>query len=130
VKTKADALSGYVSGKISSASSSVSNFTASAGSKISGAYNSVSSYISGTRAVGGPVTGGKTYLVGENGPELFTASQSGAIIPNNKLGGGGANITLSFGDVHISNGMDMDKFTQHIKDTLTRELRTARLGIS
>lgn len=25
------------------------------------------------RALGGPVTGGKTYLVGERGPELFTA---------------------------------------------------------
>ena len=42
--------------------------------------------VAGARAHGGPVTGGKTYLVGERGPELFTASQSGRIIPNNKLG--------------------------------------------
>lgn len=46
------------------------------------------------RALGGPVTGGKTYLVGERGPELFTASQSGSIIPNNKIGGGGSNIRV------------------------------------
>lgn len=40
------------------------------------------------RAVGGPVTGGKPYIVGEKGPELFTPSSSGSIIPNNRLSGG------------------------------------------
>ena len=34
-----------------------------------GAFNN----FAGARANGGPVTGGKTYLVGENGPELWTA---------------------------------------------------------
>lgn len=43
--------------------------------------------IAGARAAGGPVTGGKRYLVGENGPELFTPGASGSIIPNNRLGG-------------------------------------------
>lgn len=38
--------------------------------------------ISGFRAAGGPVTGGKSYVVGERGPELFTASRSGYIHPN------------------------------------------------
>lgn len=32
-----------------------------------------------TRAGGGPVSGGQSYLVGEQGPELFTPSSSGAI---------------------------------------------------
>ena len=41
------------------------------------------------RALGGPVAGGSTYMVGERGPELFTPSRSGSIIPNNALGGGG-----------------------------------------
>jgi SLT domain-containing protein len=43
------------------------------------------------KAVGGPVNMGQTYLVGEEGPELFTPGSSGAIIPNNRLafGGGG-----------------------------------------
>ena len=44
----------------------------------------------GARALGGPVTGGRTYLVGEEGPELFTASQSGRIIPNNRLAAAGS----------------------------------------
>lgn len=40
----------------------------------------------GERAMGGPVTPGKAFLVGERGPELFSPSQRGNIIPNNKLG--------------------------------------------
>lgn len=43
-------------------------------------------------ASGGPVTAGKTYLVGEEGPELFVSGRSGRIIPNDMLGaaaGGG-----------------------------------------
>lgn len=40
------------------------------------------SFISGKREMGGPVTGGRSYLVGENGPEIFTPAGSGSIIPN------------------------------------------------
>jgi|TARA_Y100000015_G_scaffold16277_1_gene15680 TP901 family phage tail tape measure protein len=39
------------------------------------------------RADGGPVSAGKPYIVGERGPELFTPSRSGTIIPNNAMGG-------------------------------------------
>lgn len=44
--------------------------------------------VAGSRAHGGPVTRGSTYLVGEKGPELFTASHSGTIIPNSGSGAG------------------------------------------
>ncbi|SNR44057.1 hypothetical protein SAMN06265360_10618 [Haloechinothrix alba] len=37
------------------------------------------------RASGGDVTSGRTYLVGEEGPELFTPDRSGYITPNDKL---------------------------------------------
>lgn len=40
----------------------------------------------GGKAVGGSVSAGTTYLVGERGPELFSPSSSGTIIPNNKMG--------------------------------------------
>lgn len=36
----------------------------------------------GFRAEGGPVGAGRTYMVGERGPELFTATRSGYIHPN------------------------------------------------
>lgn len=41
------------------------------------------------RAAGGPVSGGRPYLVGENGPELFLPSRAGSVIPNHAMGGGG-----------------------------------------
>jgi hypothetical protein len=47
------------------------------------------------RAMGGPVAGGSTYLVGERGPELFTPGTSGSITPNNALGGNTINVTVT-----------------------------------
>jgi len=41
------------------------------------------------RQLGGPVMGGTPYLVGENGPELFTPNTTGSITRNSDLGGGG-----------------------------------------
>jgi SLT domain-containing protein len=38
------------------------------------------------RALGGPVMGGKPYLVGENGPEMFTPATTGSITRNSDLG--------------------------------------------
>jgi len=38
------------------------------------------------RAIGGPVSMGSPYIVGERGPELFVPSTSGNIIPNGKIG--------------------------------------------
>jgi TP901 family phage tail tape measure protein len=86
--------------------------------------------ISWARASGGPVSSGKTYLVWERWPELFTADKSGTIIPNNKLWGNGwMSLTLSFWDVHITNGMNMEDFTKKIKDTIYKEFRSARLWL-
>ena len=39
------------------------------------------------REFGGPVSKGRSFLVGERGPELFTPNQSGNITANNQLGG-------------------------------------------
>jgi len=41
--------------------------------------------ISGNKAVGGSVQGGKSYIVGEMGREMFTPSSNGTITPNNQL---------------------------------------------
>lgn len=52
--------------------------------------------ISGFRANGGPVTGGKSYVVGERGPEMFTPSRSGYVHANgaNDNGGHGGNVRI------------------------------------
>jgi SLT domain-containing protein len=41
------------------------------------------------RQLGGPVMSGKTYMVGENGPEMFTPTTNGNITRNGDLDGGG-----------------------------------------
>ena len=50
------------------------------------------------RAMGGPVMGGGSYLVGERGPELFTPGRSGNITPNHAMGGGNITINVNGGD--------------------------------
>jgi tape measure domain-containing protein len=40
------------------------------------------------RAIGGSVTGGQPYVVGERGPELFMPGRSGGIAPAGSFGGG------------------------------------------
>lgn len=51
-----------------------------------GFLSSFASSITG-RAVGGPVSRGTPYVVGERGPELFVPNSSGSIVPNNRMGG-------------------------------------------
>jgi hypothetical protein len=55
--------------------------------------------LAGARAAGGPVSANKSYLVGEDGPEVLSmGSQSGRITPNDALGGGGGttiNLTIN-----------------------------------
>lgn len=45
----------------------------------------------GFKADGGPVSAGRSYIVGERGPELFTPSTSGQIVPN----GGGTSMVVN-----------------------------------
>lgn len=48
----------------------------------------------GARASGGPVQSGKTYLVGENGPELVQFGRNGTVIPNHALPRGSAGSSM------------------------------------
>jgi len=47
------------------------------------------------RAMGGPVSAGSSYMVGERGPELFTPKHGGGIVPNNALGGGSTSVVVN-----------------------------------
>lgn len=55
---------------------------------------SLSAAAVGARADGGPVSQGMPYLIGERGPELFVPGTSGAVVPNNKIGGGNVTVNL------------------------------------
>ena len=56
----------------------------------------------GTKAVGGSVSAGQPYMVGERGAELFIPGGSGTIIPNNQLGGGGTVVNQT---INLSTGV-------------------------
>ena len=83
---------------LNSAASAVASPFKAAGSFISGAVQSV---FGKGFADGGTVSGGRSYLVGERGPEIFTPSATGRITPNGGIGGG---IT-----VNINGGTYLDK---------------------
>lgn len=48
----------------------------------------VETIVDGAREDGGPTQAGKSYLVGEDGPELFVPKTDGTIVPNNAISGG------------------------------------------
>lgn len=78
----------------------------------------------GGKAVGGPVSAGTSYLVGENGPEFFTPGSSGMITPNNRIGGGNTivNITVN-GDI---TGRELiEKVKDSIMGDLSKNMKLA-----
>lgn len=72
------------------------------------------------RASGGPVSAGSTYLVGEEGPELFTPSRSGYIIPNGAISAGRANIVIS--PVLNFNAPVRREDAEYVRDVVSRVL--------
>lgn len=85
--------------------------------------------VSGARAAGGAVVGGRTYLVGERGPELYTADSGGSITSNADLmkligqgRGGPVTIQAPMGPFHIYNMADVDAVIQRIGDRLREEM--------
>jgi len=50
--------------------------------------------MAGARAMGGSVTGGNSYMVGENGPEVVTMGGSGVVTPSS-VGGGGMSVVIN-----------------------------------
>ena len=62
---------------------------------------------SGPRQHGGPVTRGKSFLVGEAGPEMFVPNQNGMIIANDQLGGNTTNssksVVINFVNPNLAN---------------------------
>jgi hypothetical protein len=83
----------------------------------------IASVFGGGRAAGGPVSAGTTYLVGENGPELFTSSTSGSIIPNGAMGGGGSTFNIT-----VNGAIDSEGTARQIIDLINRSQARGTLG--
>lgn len=82
----------------------------------------LSSMFGGHRALGGDVTAGMKYDVGEMGRETFIPTQNGRIVPNNKLGGFG----LSIGHIDARGAQD----PAQTEAAIHRALRQYAPGIS
>ncbi|WP_050742989.1 MULTISPECIES: phage tail tape measure protein [unclassified Shinella] len=99
--------------------------------------------VDGARAAGGPVKAGGTYLVGEEGPELFQPNQSGSIWPNSEtmaalrqssaadaVSGGGtadrrpSSVVMHINPVvHINGVQDIRGAAREISQMLSDEIR-------
>ena len=90
------------------------------GSKIGG---TIGGMFGGGRANGGPVMQGTTYLVGERGPELFTPSSSGSIIPNNALSKGASTINIT-----VNGAIDSESTARQIVSILNDSSARGTLG--
>jgi hypothetical protein len=80
---------------------------------ISGIGGFFSSLFGGGRAAGGPLTAGKSYIVGEHGRELLTMGSSGFVTPSSAMGG----------DTHLH------KVTVKIGETELRDLVTSQISM-
>lgn len=94
-----------VGGGISSAVSSIIN----RGASITG------------KAIGGPVSGGTPYIVGERGPELFVPGMAGSIVPNHALAGGPSISVVITGNTLLDRDAARkigDEMVRYLKDNL------------
>ena len=91
VKDIVDAIVGSIDrikGAVQSALDLLSRLASAPGAAL-GAIGRVGGAVGGAipgRASGGPVSGGRTYLVGERGPELLTMGGNGYVTPNSAMG--------------------------------------------
>ena len=75
------------------------------------------------RALGGPVMAGESYVVGENGPELFTPQVSGGITPNTALEPGITNINFN---IQTNDARGFDQLLAERKPMIVNMIRTAQ----
>ena len=76
----------------------------------------------GERASGGTVTGGRSFVVGERGPELFTPGRSGSIAPNKSLGG------VNVGTINISVENTGEQLSPQAQKQLAGQVKGIVLG--
>lgn len=87
--------------------------------------------IAGENANGGPMTAGRTYLVGEKGPELVTPSKGGYVHPNGTRFGGGGGGTFNMGGVtiHAAPGMDARQIADEVVRRVEQMAASAFRGV-
>jgi hypothetical protein len=90
---------------------------------ISGAASEIKFLATG-RAVGGVVNPGQPYIVGENGPEWFSPSNAGTIIPNGRMAAaGGSSISINISGNTLLDSNAGEKIASQIMKVLKNNLR-------
>jgi hypothetical protein len=79
---------------------------------VKGIGNAISSAFGGFRAAGGAVSAGKSYVVGEQGAEMFVPSSNGTIVPNGGMG--------STFNITVNGAIDAEGTARTIVDVLNR----------
>jgi hypothetical protein len=74
------------------------------------------------RSLGGPVMGNTPYMVGENGPELFTPHTSGGITRNQDLSGGPTNVNFT---IQAVDARGVDSLLMERKGMIVSMIRSA-----
>jgi len=82
---------------------------------VKGVSGLIDKVFGGGKASGGSVNAGISYLVGEQGPELFTPKTNGTIIPNNRLGGGSSVTNIN---INVTGALDREGVARQIVDLL------------
>lgn len=81
------------------------------------------------RARGGPVSRGRSYLVGEHRPEIFTPGSSGYISPRADGGGSGSGGPVSITNHFTISGVaDPEEITRRVMETMKRATEFAFRG--
>lgn len=95
------------------------------------------------RASGGPVQAGRTYLVGERGPELFSPGRSGFVSPNEVYAQASVAsrsqhapvrpsipaATINVGGIHVHGVTDAEAIAEKVVAITTRKFKEAMSGI-
>jgi len=75
------------------------------------------------RERGGGVMSGRSYLVGEAGPEIFNPGSNGNITPNNQLGGS-QEVTVNF-NINTVDAASFDSLLSERRDTIVGVINQA-----
>lgn len=87
----------------------------------------IGSLFGGGKAIGGPISASRAYLVGEQGPELMVPNTAGTIIPARDLAGAGAGGPIPI-EITVSPTGEFDARVGQIADS--RAVVAVRTGIS
>ncbi len=137
LKAQVDAMIAWFSGKLGELSAKASSLAHALSFGLVGSTAPTGSApaVDGARAAGGPVAAGRTYLVGERGPELFTPAAAGFVSPNAIFQRPTATApvvpsrSVSIGGISISLGMIAEgRSVESVADELGRRIRTALDG--